>query len=78
MNHKSTLSPIQEELSELQCSEPGLGELEEVRGQALQQTPLRPPATATAGLSDLHSGLTPDLCTLVLRDFNQDSPHRSP
>ena len=23
-------------------------------------------------MSDLHSGLTPDLCSLVLRDFDQD------
>ena len=30
-NHKSTLSPIEEELSELHCSEPGPGELEEMR-----------------------------------------------
>jgi hypothetical protein len=77
-NHRSTLSPIQEELSELQCSEPGPGELEEMRRQELQQTPLRPPAISTARLSDLHSGLTPDLCNLFLRDLNQDATHRSP
>ena len=44
----------------------------------MQHTPLRPSGTTTAGLNDLHSGLTPDLCSLVLRDFNQDAAYRSP
>ena len=69
---RSRLSPIPEELSELQCTEPGPGELEAMRQTALQHTPLRPPLVASAGLSDLHSGLTPDLCSLVLRDLNHD------
>ena len=42
------------------------------RQAVVQQTPPRPPGVGTAGQSDLHSGLTPDLCSLVLRDFNQD------
>ena len=42
------------------------------RQLAVQQTPTRRTGEATVGLSDLHSGLTPDLCSLVLRDFHQD------
>jgi len=76
-NYRSQLSPIPEELSELQCTEPGPGELQTMTHRPIQHTPLRPPATTSAGLSDLHSGLTPDLCGLVLRDFNHDPAPKS-
>jgi len=68
---RSKLSPIPEELSEKHPSESRSAVDEALQTVRHQATPKRAAALDEAGLIDLHSGLTPDLSSLVLIDPRQ-------